>query len=694
MTDDFAQAYEDKFAASVIVNTPPVLQIPSMDTPPDPAQPKAPEVTEKQLLLDPKFAASARDIHLLFEGEPFDGDDQAAARYGIDAIGEFNYNFAGPAGIPGESGVSSPGTIGQAAALLTSGSQDQAKAFVYLMDRYDQLPNFTLAGTGRMIRGMVADPSIYTGFGTLGLGFAARKTGAMGIKKALVEIAKRPGTSAAVYTGVEAGAADQLTQAVEEQAGYEIDPVTGALRTAITSVVGGAAGGGLVKGGEMLAREFGPAVGKAVDEYIEGAPARLEEAKSGVTLGMGVDPMTVLDETIVAMSKKTPPAKNSDLIEVLNLRADQMKLNPKDRIQPSGQNQLFDTTPDAYQRNLPEQIETPVPRAPEGAKLPLGNRAAKVVEMTPQIADKLAEKMRPYLGTPAQYFYNTGPIIDKAVGLGVPEDVARKQLKRFALNYAATSPRTQTEPNLRSASIVSAKETQGINYDEIVGPGGEGINEKGYPMMIQPASPGKAEGIHRKLIEAVRAGGIDYNTNPKPATFAENVTGNLAGVTVDTHAIRGALDAMNEVEPGSIPEGFIAKEFREQYKSDPSTFNPATMVIDTLGDQKVGGVKMQTEYAVFSDLYKEAAKKLGVSPAEAQALGWFGSGKRTGLASDLKTVADLIDDRVDVTAQALNRPKEEVFIDFFSGKIPLLSLGGLTLLDTGAITDSQDGEEM
>jgi len=432
------------------------------------------------------------------------------------------------------------------------------------------------------------------------------------------------------------------------------------------------------------------AAGKAV---VEGAPARLEEAKSGVTLGMNVDPMTVLDETIVAMSKKTPPAKNSDLINVLNLRADQMKLSPKDRIQPSGENPLFDTTPDAYQRNLPEQTETPVPRAPEDAKLPLNNRAAKVVEMTPQIADKLAEKMQPYLGTPAQYFYNTGPIIDKAVGLGVPEDVARKQLKRFALNYAATSPRTQTEPNLRSASIVSAKETQGINYDEIVGPGGEGINEKGYPMMIQPASPGKAEGIHRKLIEAVRSGGIDYNTNPKPATFAENVTGNLAGVTVDTHAIRGALDAMNEVEPGSIPEGFIVKEFREQYKADPSTFNPATMVIDTLGDQKVGGVKMQTEYAVFSDLYKEAAKKLNVSPAEAQALGWFGSGKRTGLASDLKTVADLIDERVDVTAQALNRPKEEVFIDFFSGKIPLLSLGGLTLLDTGAITDNQEGAD-
>lgn len=317
MTDDFAQAYEDRFSASVMFDTPPVLQIPSMDTPPDPAQPKAPVVTEKQLLLDPKFAASARDIHLLFEGEPFDGDDQMAARYGIDAIGEFNYNFAGPAGLPGESGISSPGAIGQAAALLTSGSQDQAKSFVYLMDRYDQLPNFTLAGTGRMIRGMVADPSVYTGFGTLALGFAARKTGAVGIKKALVEIAKRPGTSAAVYTGVEAGAADQLTQAVEERAGYEIDPATGALRTAITSVVGGAAGGGLVKGGEMLAREFGPAIGEAISQAGQSAEARMAE-RGPITdrVMSGADPMEVIDPALAVAGKLARPTKENPVTAV------------------------------------------------------------------------------------------------------------------------------------------------------------------------------------------------------------------------------------------------------------------------------------------------------------------------------------------------------------------------------------------
>jgi len=62
-----------------------------------------------------------------------------------------------------------------------------------------------------------------------------------------------------------------------------------------------------------LAGEFasmglvGPKVAKAgagaVADYAAGAPARLEEAKSGVTLGMGVDPTQIVDEAIVGAQK-------------------------------------------------------------------------------------------------------------------------------------------------------------------------------------------------------------------------------------------------------------------------------------------------------------------------------------------------------------------------------------------------------
>jgi len=300
MTDEFAQAHDDYHASKVIVQTPPqpAMAMPSETETPAPT---APEATEKQLLLDPKFAAAAREVYMLFEGKPFDGDDKMAARYGIDAIGEFNYNFAGGTYMPNATGA--PGTI-QAAALLTSGTQDQAKAFVYLMDRYDQLPNFTLNGTVRMLRGLIADPSVYTGFGTLGAGFVARKTGAVGIKKLLAEIAKRPGTSAAVYTGIEAGAADQLTQGIEKQAGYEIDPVTGAIRTGVSAVVGGLAGGGTIKAGEAIARELAPAVQRGLTQLGEDAEARMAE-RGPMTdrLMSGGDPMDVIDPLLAGLGR-------------------------------------------------------------------------------------------------------------------------------------------------------------------------------------------------------------------------------------------------------------------------------------------------------------------------------------------------------------------------------------------------------
>ena len=451
----------------------------------------------------------------------------------------------------------------------------------------------------------------------------------------------------------------------------------------------------LRRAGETLARATN-ATARFADEAGQAADARIAERAqdTGTTLTSGVDPMPAVDAAISAAGRAVRPSVD-EMKTVLNARAEQMALPVNQRVQPSNDNVIFNLkakpgeNQSPYERNMPEQKDTPVPRAPEGKKLPLNNRGAKVIEMSDQISDVLAERARPLVGSNVQYFYHTGPLIDKAVELGISEDVAREQLKKFALNYAATSPRTMTEQNLRNASLVTAKQQRGVDLTEMIGPGGEGVNEKGYPMMINPG------GIHKKLVDEAAADGLNFNTNPKPATFAENVSGNLAGVTADTHAIRAVFDVMNEIEPGSIPIEFIGgknakqtKEFREKYLADPASLDPATMINDTLATQKIDGQDVQTEYAIFSDIYKKVAEKIGVKPAEAQSLSWFANGQKTGLASEPKTIVELIDERVDVTSQILGQTKDEIFKKFIQGSIPLLSLGGLTLLDTGAAQDT------
>ena len=428
---------------------------------------------------------------------------------------------------------------------------------------------------------------------------------------------------------------------------------------------------------------------KKLEQVGESAQKRLDEDKGSVTVSsMGVGEMGKMVDK--GLSKLAPSNIMEDTKLVLEKRAEQMQLPPKDRIMPSGQNKLFDTSEDAYKKLEVEQKETPVPRQTEGQAYPLKNRAKPLEDKSNAIADVLAKRIIPFKGRNIQYFYNTAPIIKKAVELGIPKETAIEQLKKFSKNYAATSPRTQTEENLRNATLVGVKENLGIDIGKIIGPGGDGINEKGYPMIIGP------KGLHRQLIEDTKAEGISFDKNPKPATFSENLTGNLEGVTVDTHAIRAVIDVLNELEPGSVPIEWIGgktpdktKKFQAMYKKDPNSLDVSTMVRDGLASQTLNKISKQTEYAVFSDIYKKVAEKAGVKPAEAQSLSWFANGEKTGLASEPKTIVELIEDRIDVTSQLTNMNKEEVFKKFMQGKMPLLSLGGITLLETGTSMENE-----
>ena len=649
------------------------------------------EQPEGSQLDDPYWATASKILHDYLSpgrmgrnrvrGVDYEMTPEEYARYGVRFISSFENNLT---------------AMAVNTAQLAGAPTPVHKAMYYLLETGDR-DGITASGFGRAALNMATDPFNWLGLATFGIGTAGKMAGQklskMAFKDLLKEIVISKPTKASVALGAEGAvfaAADDLARqnvAVAADVQDAIDPTRAAISGVTGAVVGerlGAGGGAVLEAGRRGLAKAGQAADKRIAE------------RTGVTLTAGADPMPAIDQALSVAGRSVRPS-TEELKKVLDLRAQQMELPVSKRLKPRTDQPLFELD---YQKNIPEQKEVPVPRAPEGKTLPKFNRAAKVIEMSDQIADVLAKRAQPFVGTNVQFFYHTGPIIDKAVSLGIPEDRARTQLRKFAENYAATSPKTETEPNLRSASLVTAKQKAGLRPTDIIGVGSGGVNEKGYPMMINPG------GLHLKLIDAAAAEGFNFDTNPKPATFVENVSGNLSGVTADTHAIRAVFSAMNEIEPGSVPLGFIggkktktmsAPEVRKQnqdnYTKDPSSLNVANMIDDTLGTQKIDGRDVQTEYAVFSDIYKKVAEKLGVQPAEAQSLSWFANGDKTGLGSAPKTIVELIDERVDVTAQALNEPKDEVFKKFMQGSIPLLSLGGLTLLDTGAAQEMMEAAD-
>ena len=93
-----------------------------------------------------------------FEGDPFDTSaidpktDREFAQWGIEHIGQLNYNLL---------------ELGMAAGDVAIDDPDVAFSLYSMLDIYDKLPNFTKKGWGRFAKGVATDPFTYMGLGAL-----------------------------------------------------------------------------------------------------------------------------------------------------------------------------------------------------------------------------------------------------------------------------------------------------------------------------------------------------------------------------------------------------------------------------------------------------------------------------------------------------------------------------------------------
>ena len=288
-----------------------------------------PKYTEKQLMIMPEWRDLSKQMYRVMEGYEFIGSDDQAANYGMDLINEFNWNVFGPAGIPGESGVSSPGMMGQLWAVINSGGHedldgnlvtraDVADSFLSMIDIYADTKTQG-ATIKRAFRGLFGAPETYASLGggiaAPFIKLAATKTANMTARKMLMATAKASGFAAkygaanpgkggmiagGAYAGMYAAANEAVAAVSSAPRSLQESVINTVTQTLAGVVIGGAAGKGIAKGAEVLS----PVIKNKLQEMGVSADERIaEKGPLSGRLMSGVDVTDVTDPVLSAVGK-------------------------------------------------------------------------------------------------------------------------------------------------------------------------------------------------------------------------------------------------------------------------------------------------------------------------------------------------------------------------------------------------------
>jgi hypothetical protein len=178
--------------------------------------------------------------------------------------------------------------------------------------------------------------------------------------------------------------------------------------------------------------------------------------------------------------------------------------------------------------------------------------------------------------------------------------------------------------------------------------------------------------------------------NKKLGTFYENLLGNLKPVTVDVNALRGPI--IEQGDPRWLASKLVEKDDKGKVIN---SYKPREM-FDT-GEMTMREAKQRpgfweaapkgSEYAGFEELWQRGAKRHNIEPAEAQALGWYGSADVTALKTKPENYVDNLERLIKRTAEQTGKSPTEVMNDMVTGK-------GFLRKDGGAVNRTESPEDM
>ena len=289
--------------------------------------------------------------------------------------------------------------------------------------------------------------------------------------------------------------------------------------------------------------------------------------------------------------------------------------------------------------------------------------------------------------------------IKKGEPLGVKEWYGTEPLRQFSLNEGLS----QQEFDRMLAQLASAsqrnpveKQTQLGSYLWNLDKSGQLTPEKELltnalrrqgaesgPNYIElpPNIGGLAQSAIFDRAKTIAAGDIEKALPPtdKLGTFYRNYQGNLKPVTVDVNAMH--LPIMQAKQADWLVPKFVRKDDKGNviytvYPKKEFEEGRLTMA-DALKRTEFwkSAPGSAGEYSGIETLWQRAAKRAGVDPAEAQALGWYGGGDLTKLRSAPETYMENLERMARQRAKNTGKTPLEVMKQFVRGKERLGMVG-------------------
>jgi hypothetical protein len=337
-------------------------------------------------------------------------------------------------------------------------------------------------------------------------------------------------------------------------------------------------------------------------------------------------------------------------------------------------------TPGVKQEDLPRMAKVDKARA-EGKQPAYTERMQDLLD-SPTARKKVDKLINQGKDLNMREWYGTEPLRQVAMDAGLSPD----EFKTFIAQMASASQRNPVDQQNRMGSDLHYLSKTGqlpedaflltnkIKKDPSLRP-------EGTPIELPSGFGSLAQGDIFARGKQIASGDIMGALPPdkKLGTFYRNYLGNLRPVTVDVNAVRGPI--IERGDPRWLASKLVEKD--EEGRVIATHFPRKDVAEGRMSLKEAKdrpgfweAAPSGSEYAGFEDLWQRGAKRHDVSPAEAQALGWYGSADVTALKTKPELYIDNLERMIRRTAEETGQHPLKVMDDVIKGKGYLYKEGG------------------